>query len=264
MQPVALSIPNRIGSLSQWFETPLGAYLLQREHQFFDNEVADLFGFNALQFGLPEHEFLRANRMPLRATVAVDGPVKLRGDICDLPIATASVDLVVLPHTLEFSQNPHQVLREVQRVLRPEGRVVLSGFNPWSLWGVARRFGADADVYPWCGQFISLPRIKDWMALLGFEVAAGRMAAYRPPCQGEKWLRRLQFMELAGDRWWPFAGGVYFLHAVKRVHGMRLITPKWKMAANKKKALAAVPHCVGDASAILRSVAANDERFEAR
>jgi hypothetical protein len=105
---------------------------------------------------------------------------------------------------------------------------------------------AQSGEYPWCGQFIGLPRIKDWLALLGFEVAAGRMTAYAPPCRREQWLHRLRFMEYAGDRWWPFAGGVYFLHAVKRVSGVRLITPKWRMAPAKKKVLAPVPQRIAD------------------
>jgi len=231
-------------SLSGWFDSPLGQYLLQREFAFFDAEVVDAFGFHALQFGLPDLDFLRLNRMSHRATIGCEPGSVVRADFCEVPIATASVDLVVLPHTLEFSQNPHQVLREVQRILVPEGHIVISGFNPWSLWGAARWLPKDAQLPPWCGQFISLPRIKDWLALLGFELAAGRMGAYVPPCRGETWLHRLRFLELAGDRWWPFAGGVYFLHAIKRIPGARLITPKWRMSVARKKALAVVPQNV--------------------
>lgn len=229
------------GSLSQWLATPLGEHILQLEQSYFDQELADVFGFHALQLGLPEHDFLRANRMPFRARTAALGPAAFLSEPCALPVQTGVIDLVVLPHVLEFSSNPHQVLREVARVLMPEGHVVVSGFNPWSLWGV-RRLAARDGAFPWCGQFINLPRLKDWMALLGFEVAGGRMACYVPPFASNKWRARFGFMERAGDRWWPFAGGVYFLHAIKRVHGMRLITPKWKVAGEKRKALAPIPH----------------------
>lgn len=228
-------------SPSHWFGTPPGRYLLEREQKIFDVEVADAFGFQALQFGLPQLECLRANRIAERRVLAPEGEADIVGDICELPIATASIDLVVLPHTLEFSASPHQVLREVQRVLMPEGHLVLSGFNPWSLWGAARWWPGGRDAFPWSGQFISLPRIKDWMALLGFEVASGRMAAYVPPCRGDQWLSRWAFMERAGDRWWPIAGGVYFLHCIKRVKGARLITPRWRMASARRRMLAAVP-----------------------
>ena len=155
-------------------------------------------------------------------------------------MATGSIDLVLLPHVLEFSANPHQILREVARVLMPEGHVVIAGFNPWSLWGVRRMFGRGSG-YPWNGRFIHLPRIKDWLALLGLEIVAGRMGCYAPPCAQQQWLDRFGFMESAGDRWWPIAGGVYFLQAVKRVRGMRLIMPRWKDRLAPAKALRPVP-----------------------
>ncbi|HEX4986074.1 MAG TPA: methyltransferase domain-containing protein [Burkholderiales bacterium] len=237
-----MSIHDGPASLSEWFSTTLGARQLEAELDYFDRELADVFGFNAMQIGLPEHPYLRSNRIAFRCVVGTEGAVGLRSDACALPLQAASIDLMALPHTLEFSSNPHQVLREVSRVLVPEGHVVLSGFNPWSLWGVRRLLAREPRTFPWCGQFISLPRIKDWMALLGFELAGGRMGSYAPPLSSEKWSHRCRFMESAGDRWWPFAGGVYYLHGVKRVAGMRLITPRWKAAPVKKKALAPVPH----------------------
>lgn len=235
-----LSTRSRSARLSDWFSTPLGAHLIEVELRYFDQEVADVFGFNAFQLELPEYDFLRANRIPFRRVTGLEGQVAIAADLCALPVQTGVADLVVLPHTLEFSNSPHQVLREVSRILMPEGHVIVSGFNPWSLWG-ARRLGSGKQTIPWRGQFINLPRLKDWMALLGFEVSGGRMACYVPPLASEKWRRRFEFMEKVGDRWWPFAGGVYLLHAIKRVPGMRVITPRWKAQAAKKKALAAVP-----------------------
>jgi SAM-dependent methyltransferase len=227
-----------------WFETTLGSYLVECEQSCFDEEVVDVFGYNAFQLGLCRFEFLRANRMPLRCRVGGDGPARIRADFQQLPILSSSADLVLLPHVLEFSDNPHQVLREVSRILMPEGHVIVSGFNPWSMWGLRRFVGSDRSAFPWGGQFIGLPRLKDWMALLGFEIAAGRMCAHVPPVRREKWLNRLAFLEQAGERWWPFAGGVYILHCIKRVHAMRLITPQWKTAPAKSKSLAPIPHRV--------------------
>ena len=220
-------------TLTDWFATPQGEYLLACEQVFFDHSVADIFGYNALQLGLPEHEFLRASRIPLRAVAGNGIGVQVRLDVNEFPFECGSLDLLLLPHVLEFNSHPHQILREVERVLRPEGHVIISGFNPRSLWGVRRTLGSRVG-YPWCGNFIALPRIKDWLALLGFEVVAGRFACYAPPLTNPGWLKRFNFMEPAGDRWWAVCGGVYFLQAIKRVPGMRLIKPKWNQGLVSK------------------------------
>jgi SAM-dependent methyltransferase len=213
-------------SLAEWLNTPQGQYLLAREQEYFDRSVTDIFGFNAIQLGLPQHQFLRASRMPLRFTAAKDAGAQVLVEMEELPFETGTVDLALLPHVLEFSKYPHQILREVERMLRPEGNVIISGFNPRSLWGARRKFRTRTG-YPWCGDFIALSRLKDWLALLGFEIVGGRFACYAPPMLSPKWLERFHFMEPAGDRWWAVCGGVYYLHAVKRVAGMRLIKPQW-------------------------------------
>ena len=225
---------------AQWLATPLGQYLLAQEQSYFDRTVADIFGYNALQLGLPQTDLLRGSRIPFRLRADLSAPAGLRTDFRDLPIASNSIDLVVLPHALEFSDNPHQVLREVARVLRPEAQVVISCFNPWSLWGVRRAFGGKAD-YPWNGRFINLPRLKDWLTLLELEITGGQMRCYSPPCATGSTLERFAFMDAAGDRWWPIAGGVYFLQAVRRVRGMRLIMPKWSDRLAPKKDFAPAP-----------------------
>jgi len=227
-------------SLSEWFTTPQGGYVLAREQAFFDRTIGDIFGFNALQLGLPEHDFLRSSRMPLRFTGTDRAGAAVRLCCDELPFACDSLDLVLLPHILEFAEHPHQILREVERVLMPEGNLIISGFNPRSLWGLQKTLGrlhrrmGRPSGYPWSGQFIALPRLKDWLALLGFEVVGGSFAAYAPPLQQTKWLERFAFMEAAGDRWWAVSGGIYFLHAVKRVHGMRLIKPQWNEGLVKR------------------------------
>jgi len=230
---------------AEWHATPLGQYLLARERAYFDHAVADVFGYNAFQLGMAEHELLRASRIPLRVRIDVAGEAGLRADFRELPIATNCADLVLLPHALEFSDNPHQILREVARVLLPEAHVVIACFNPWSLWGFRRVFDA-RDDYPWRGRFINLPRLKDWLALLDFEIIGGQMGCYAPPCSQQKWLDRFGFMDQAGDRWWPMGGGVYFLQAVKRVHGMRVIMPAWKDALVPKNNLATIPKKVSE------------------
>ncbi len=238
-------------SWTDWLESPPGRYLLQWQQQQYDAQVADVFGYFALQCGLPLLDCLRANRMPNRilARNCAGTGADARGDVRwgraavdgtdahpavaevrtahfeELPFDTQSLDLVVLPQVLEFAADPHQVLREVERVLRPEGRVIVSGLNPVSLWGAHQmtlsRLGLA--FLPREGRFIGLPRLRDWLKLLGFELDSGHYGCYRPPCRTQRWLDRTAFMEKAGDRWWPICGASYFVGAVKRVRGMRLV-----------------------------------------
>src|SRR3989338_6088620 len=212
-------------SLSEWFATPQGGYVLTREQKFLDRTVSDIFGYNALQLGLPEHDFLRSSRMPLRFSAGNQAGNAVRLCCSELPFASASMDLVLIPHVLEFAEHPHQILREVERVLMPEGSLIISGFNPRSLWGIRRALGCKQG-YPWSGHFISLPRLKDWLALLGFEVAGGRFGVYAPPFRQAKWLERHAFMEAAGDRWWAGSGGGDFLHPIKRGARGRVVKPQ--------------------------------------
>lgn len=242
MSTETLSTAANLGDseAAQWLATPLGQYMLARERAYIDKTVSDIFGYNALQIGLPEIDLLSANRMPLRARVAPGASATLRAASTELPVVSASVDLVLLPHVLEFSENPHQILREVERVLVPDGHVVVTCFNPMSLWGMRHSFGK-RDAYPWRGRFIHILRLKDWLALLGFEMAGGAMGCYVPPCSSQKWLDRFKFMDAAGDRWWPFSGAVTFLHAIKRVRGMRIITPQWAQPKTRKELVAISP-----------------------
>ena len=223
-------------SLNEWLSSAQGDYVLKREQDYFDKAVEDIFGFNALQLGLSEQPFLRRSRMPLRLSgeEAITADVRLCHD--ELPFACESVDLLLLPHVLEFAENPHQILREVERVMMPEGNLLISGFNPYSLWGLRRKLGGKQG-YPWCGNFIALKRLKDWLALLGFVVVEVRFTVYAPPFNRATSLARCCFMEGGGDRRWAGSGGVYFLHAIKRVPGMRLIQPKW----NKKLVGSLIP-----------------------
>ena len=230
-----------IERFADWLETPLGRYVLDWEQAKLDIVLADIFGFNAIQLGLPRIDYLRANRMPFHIASSVSRDGGICTDMHHLPFATHSIDLVVLPHILEFDANPHQILREVDRVLVPEGSAVVVGFNPFSLWGLRRAFAGRRGEPPWQGHYLGVPRLRDWFALLGHETRAGAFGCYIPPVRQEKWLQRWHFMEPAGDRWWPYAGAVYVVQAIKRQYSMRRVMPKWRDRMARAKALALMP-----------------------
>ena len=227
-----MSIPG----LDHWLETAQGRYVCAWESANVDRAIADVFGFNALQLGLPQCDFLSSSRIPLRQKAGESGHVDTLCELAALPFASHSTDLVVLPHVLEFSGDAHQILREVERILIPEGHLIILGFNPISLWGLRNRFERSGS-FPWQGSYLSLTRLKDWLQLLGFAIDRPVAGCHVPPCEQDAWLKRWQFMERGGGRWWGLPGGVYLLHAIKRTHAMRLITPKWRKAAVGSKAL---------------------------
>ena len=240
-------------SWEQWLNSPPGQYVLAWEEKRFATAVGDVFGFLALQIGLPQLDALKSNRMPLHALYVSPGEMGLtsgtlaeqelqdlaiasrqahkqgwhivEGLPTELPFANQSIDLVLLPHVLEFAADPHQILREVDRILLPEGRVIISGFNPASVWGVrqylSHLFGAP--YLPRSGQFISLLRLKDWLKLLDYSVDRGHFGCYKFPLQSSAGMARMDFLEPMGNRWWPIFGAVFLISAIKRTPGMRLI-----------------------------------------
>lgn len=225
-----MSTDMSLANSHEWLQSPLGNYLKMQEQGLFDDAVSDVFGFKAMQLGMPGIDLLRNSRIPY--TFKADNDLgAVRCDASQLPFQSNSIDLVLLPHVLEFNASPHQALREAERVLLPEGHIMISGFNPISAWGLKR--SAAKQGYPWSGHFLPLLRIRDWLALLGFELVGVRMACYTPPFSNPSWLQRFQFMDKAADRWWPMMGGVYFIVAKKRVLGMRLIRPNWSKSKLK-------------------------------
>ncbi|TFZ09012.1 methyltransferase domain-containing protein [Ramlibacter humi] len=239
--------------MHEWFETPPGRYLLEWERAQFDRAVADIFGYHALQLGLPELDALAANRMPHKF-LGLPGPRLAPGarrphlvtDFAALPFEANSMDLVVLPHSLELNADPHATLREVERVLMPEGKVVVCCLNPASLWGLRqrrahlyRRLGFGQLFLPDAGEFIGYRRLRDWLRLLNFEVETGSFGCWRPALATDRWLDRFEWMDQAGERWWPIFGAAYFIVATKRVRGLKLIGKLWKPA--KSIATAPVP-----------------------
>ena len=239
-----------------WLQTPPGIYLQAWQRVEFDRAVVDIFGYHALQLGLPQLHTLEANRMP-HAWLALDDAAELPQavltertalltDFEALPFPEASLDLVTLPHTLELSGDPHGALREVQRVLVPEGRVVICGLNPVSLWGLRQRrgqlyqrFGWGEPYVPDAVEWIGHRRLRDWLRLLSFEVESVRFGCYRPAVAGLPWLERTAWMDRLGPRWWSIFGGMYFVVAVKRVRGIKLMGRSWK--SSTIRAAAPVP-----------------------
>ena len=218
---------------NHWLSTTLGQHLLNQEQQLYDSAVGDMFGFNAMQLGFLQLDALKNSRIPHIIHVGnSDGDVYCESDY--LPLAESCIDLICLPHVLEFSENPHQTLREAERVLVPEGCLVLTGFNPISAWGLKHAMSKEPS-YPWNGHFFTLSRIKDWLALLGLELMSVQMHGYEPPINNAQWLNRFKCLDKVGSQWWPMMGGIYFIVAKKRVVNITLLKPNWKKNSLKSR-----------------------------
>ena len=222
-----------LASLEHWYRTPLGKEVAAQEAACLDALLYDTFGYYLVQVGVGGcfQEVLAASRIRHRVLVpcraAADPPgLQVIGNPAALPLAADSVDAVLLPHTLDFVPDPRLALREVERVLIPEGRVIVLGFNALSSWGLLRLLYRYRRRVPWCGRFMTPYRVEDWLSLLGFDVECRRQLMFRPPLHGALG-PRLAVLDTLGRALWPALGGVYVIKAVKRVSTLTPLRPTW-------------------------------------
>lgn len=225
---------TRWKKLHDWWTSPLGQSLITAEGIVLKKTMSTLFGYHLLFLG--ESSFVACvAESPISHRVWIHSD-KIFKNECSaltsrhdkLPIISDGIDVVYLAHCLEFIKNPHEVLRETFRVLIPEGHVIISTFNPWSLWGLWRYLVRFIKRVPWDGRFISVARLKDWLALLGFDVLEVCPYFFRPPITHPGILKRLEWLEKLGRWCWPFLAGGYVLVARKRIITLTPIRPQFQ------------------------------------
>jgi SAM-dependent methyltransferase len=217
-------------ALQDWYSSSVGDFLLCDIKSCLDSLLPKLFGYYALQVGYPNHrmDMLAASRVKCRFYLDVTpGPIDLLATADDLPIKEDSLDLILLLHTLDFAQDPHKILREIDRTLIPEGHLVVVGFNPVSWYGFWKVFSGQRNRVPWCGQFYTAARLRDWLSVLGFDVLRNHCLGYRPPIQYSGLQRYLAFTDRVGPRVFPYMGGVNVMLAQKKVATLTPIRPRW-------------------------------------
>ncbi len=215
-------------ALERWRDTPIGRYVLGAENTVLADGLEGLYGSFGLQLG----NWAGSRLFPLKddqlhrcyvvssPDAGAKGLVDLWADPHHLPIATESVDVVVLSHLLEQVPHPHPLLREVDRVLISEGRLVILGFNPYSFWGLRTWLSRSGRTIPWAERLISEYRLRDWLSLLGYDVTDVRYCLYRPPIAHGGLLARLAALDRWLGRFVPWTGGGYVLVARKRVRNL--------------------------------------------
>jgi SAM-dependent methyltransferase len=220
-----VSTKRRLGLFRDWLDTPQGRYLGSVEQKQLSALIPKRYFPVAVQFDSFNGSLLTDSHCGRQFTLLPESTNNSGDVVCDfesLPFGHHGVDLAILPHTLDFVSDPHSLLRELTQVMAPDGCVVISGFQPYSLWGLKKLFRFRRQTAPWLGHFFGTSRIQDWLLLMGYRLAAGKMMMYRPPMNHAKIFTKLQFMENAGDRWWPMLGAVYVI--VARLETLRLIS----------------------------------------
>ena len=218
--------------LSDWFKTDLGEEVLQKETALLGRLLPSMFGYYLVQAGVGQPQWLAENSVIHRKLYVCEQPQQSSRYHCvcsrldDMAIATESVDVAILHHSLDFESAPHRVLREVARVVIPGGKIVIVGFNPWSLWGLCRLALTGADRLPWSGNFLSPYRISDWLKLLDFQVEGCESLMHGLPTSGTRARKLFGWLAFVGQHVWRQQGGIYVLVATKQVSTLTPIKPK--------------------------------------
>jgi SAM-dependent methyltransferase len=216
--------------VQDWLQTPLGQALLQQETRVVEEALDGIFGEECLQLGVWGENrtftrFARTQRCAVIAETATGRPSAV-ARFHQLPLENDSIDAVLLPHTLDYTDRPHEILREVDRVLRADGQIVILGFKPFGLWGL-RRLIPGAGMPPGADHLISERRLRDWLKLLDMRIQSSLHYFFRWPLPRRK-VGTSRKWELRGQALWPELAACYMLTAQKRVSTLTPVRPLWR------------------------------------
>ncbi len=221
-----------------WLAQPfLGPELLRAEGEMLLSLLNGHFGKHALLIGVPrQYSLLDKTKLSYHSLLTPlagqhENHYTIESDLYELPILTGSIDLLILPHTLEFVDNPRQLLAEACRIIKPEGLIAISGFNPYSSWGIRKiwaKYRAKHPEIPWCANFIRPHKIKSWLRLADFAMENQTSTLFRPPINHLSSYTKFNFLEKLGRKCFPSYGGTYLLIARAKVIPLTPIKLKWK------------------------------------
>lgn len=217
--------------LGQWFQSPQGMEVLAAERAIAGPLINRLFGYHILQVGChQEYSLIAESPVGHKIQFAPawrPGVKQAVADSEELPLSTDSIDVVVLHHALDFTEDSHRLLREATRVLRPGGHMLIVGFNRFSYWGLWRLFRGRNSL-PWRGRFISRGRLSDWLQLLELQIGRVEYGLHFPPLKLARLLKYAARLEALGKRLGSPLGGAYFVLCEKQVAPLTPIVPRWQ------------------------------------
>lgn len=225
--------------LTDWYRTRPGKALLKAQMKQLDQLTTQCFGFHAVQltpvrFKLPLQELRITHRLSIHPDRSVHPDIQ--ADFEELPLSGQSIDFLLMHHALDYSADPHTMLREVERVMVSKGYIAIVGFNPWSLWGIYSyfaRFFSNNPVYRTTR--IRRGRLLDWLKLLDLTPVNIQHASFITPMPNVSMGTQLQYAPTnessAGILRWR---ATYIVLARKDTQALIPIKPIWRF---KKQAM---------------------------
>lgn len=214
--------------LESWYQTEAGQYLLKTETELVNRQIDRVFGHYLVQIGISsQYPLYQNSTINHKFSIGMTKGSELIAEFSELPFDSDSLDLIILHHSLEFYSKPHQLLREVQRCIAPQGRVIIVAFNPLSLLGLYAQTVGRLPASIWKQKSISRKRMGDWLALLGFDIRDVSYGFSLPPLQHEYVRNKMSaFDQYATKKNFPL-GGVFVITASKQVSTLTPIRPRW-------------------------------------
>jgi SAM-dependent methyltransferase len=221
---------KRFAAIDDWYLGETGQILFSELEERISPILSTTFGYYSLQIGCPAmaERLLQSCRVKHQFTLDdLESTAKVQANPSMLPVASDSVDLVVLMHHLSNTSEPHAVLREAFRILIPEGKLIIIDFNPMSLWGIRNFFQSWLEHVPFKGHFYTAGRIDDWMRLLGFDQDRCFRVGYLPPIQKLSITRHLTWLEKGTRSWLPGLGALNLLVYSKNISPLTPVRHRW-------------------------------------
>jgi len=214
-----------------WKQLPNGPLVLETINRTLRHWTPQFFGYHLLKIGALSGE-VDCSYSPIKHQVTIGKKAEstdIISDIDDLPCLEHSVDVCLLSHVLEFTGDPHHVVREANRVLIPNGYLVITGYNPFSLAGLNKLIPYRRQQSPWNERFFSSMRVKDWLHLMGYEILADDHYLYSSLGSNVSKGKLSQYWSRFAGKYLPKLGSVYIIVAKKRMLPLTPIKPKWKL-----------------------------------
>ncbi len=221
---------NGFANIEAWYMSETGQYLLGEIEAKLSPLLTTTFGYYSLQVGCAGLAGRLQKNCRVKHQFTLGEPdlaAQVKANPSMLPIASDSVDLVILMHHLSNSSEPHAILREAFRILIPEGKLIIIDFNPNSLWGLRHFFQSWLEHVPFKGHFFTARRIDDWMRLLGFDQNRLYRVGYLPPLQKLSVTRRLSWLEKGMRNWFTRFGAINLMVYSKSISPLTPVRHRW-------------------------------------